>query len=388
MSNILIIGVFEGLFLAMLLITKKKRTISDRILALFFIVFALSTGLSYLETYNRNNGFPYPVFILTAAPFLLLHGPVLWLYIKSHTDQFFKFKAVYLLNLIPFAAMLIHHAVAFYTLSDVEKIHLVQTESFKQNISYLIFVMAIAISPVIYFYLGIKQIDRYKLKIEGYFSQEKGKDLKWLKVIIGSWLILYCIINSFFIADLFIPVASFGTMQFFSFVAGAIYVVFIGFFGLKQENVFLTQPIQIDLEKVVRNQLRDNYEKIVSVSEDKFVQELIGYMNDQKPYLEPELTIKMLSDRLNVSSEYFSEVINNNLNKNFFDFINYYRIEEFKTRCREERYRNLTILGIAFDCGFNSKAAFYRAFNKNVGMSPSAYILVVSQKSETLFPGK
>ncbi len=378
MINILLIGVFEGLFLAMLLFTKKNKTISDSILSLFFIVFSLNIGLSYLDVYNRNHGYPYPAFILTAAPFLLLHGPLLWLYIKSYTDQFFRFKPIYLLNLIPFAAMVLQHTFEIYILPVNEKIELVQTESFKHFLSYYIFVVAISISPIIYFYFGLQAIHRYKLKIEGYFSQKEGIDLRWLKVIIGTWLILYCIVNVFFIADLFVDVAPFRIMQFVSFAAGAVYIIFIGFFGLKQENIFLTQTIKLDLEKEAISLLHDNYEKPVSASENEFVKLLLNHMREQRPYLEQEITIKKLSDQLNVSAEYLSEIINTDLNKNFFDFINHYRIEAFKTQFKNEKNKNLTIIGIANDCGFNSKAAFYRAFNKNVGMSPTEYIQGIS----------
>ncbi len=374
MTNILLIGVFEGLFLAMLLFTKKRKTISDKILSLFFIVFSLNIGLSYIDAYNRNHGFPFPVFILTAAPFLLLHGPLLWLYIKSLTDQFFRFKPIYLLNLIPFAAMEIQHTVTFYILPASEKIELVQTESFKYSLSYYIFVSAIAISPIVYFYFGLRSINRYKLKIKGYFSQKEGTDLRWLKVIIGSWLILHCIVNTFFVADLFVPVSSFWLMQYFSFIIGAVYIVFIGFYGLKQENIFLAHTIQIDLEKEARKHLKDNYEKPVTAAENEFIKQLLSHMSEHKPFLEPEITIKMLSDQLNVSPEYFSEIINTDLNKNFFDFINYYRVEEFKYQCKDEKNKILAIIGIAYNCGFNSKATFNRVFKKSTGLTPSEYI--------------
>jgi len=374
MTNILLIGVFEGLFLAMLLFTKKRKTISDKILSLFFIVFSLNIGLSYIDAYNRNHGFLYPIFIFTAAPFLLLHGPLLWLYIKSLTDQFFKLKPVYLLNLIPFAAMVIHHTVAFYILPASEKIQIVQTESFKHDLAYYVFVLSIAVSPVIYFYFALRSINRYKLKIESYYSQKTGIDLKWLKVIVGSWLFMQLIVNAFFIADLFVPVASFGVMQFFSFVTGAIYVVFIGFYGLKQENVFLTHTIQINLEKEAGNQLKNNYEKPVTAAENEFIKQLLNHMSEHKPYLEPEITLKILSTQLKVSAEFLSEIINTDFNKNFFDFINYYRIEEFKSQIKNEKNKKLTIIGIAYDCGFNSKATFNRVFKRSTGLTPSEYI--------------
>jgi len=373
MINILLIGVFEGIFLAALLYTKKKRSVSDFILASFFLVFAVNILLSYIEAYNRQNGFPYPAFIFTAAPFLLLHGPLLWLYVKSLTDQYFRFKPLYLLTLLPFAAMIVDQSINVYGLPTQQKIDFVMSEAFKKMFSYPLFLLLIALTPIFYFSLGIKLIKGYKDKIENYFSQTSGIDLKWLNLILISWISLCIVINSFFVIDLFVPIAPFGLMQFLSFVVAAVYVVFIGFYGLRQDNIFLTRTINLNLEKTIAHQ-PDSYSKPLKEDEKAFIQSLLKYMSEQKPYLQPEITLKGLSDELNVSSEYLSEIINTDLNKNFFDFINYYRIEEFKNQCKNNKNKHLNIIGIAFNCGFNSKATFNRVFKKATGLTPSEYI--------------
>jgi AraC-like DNA-binding protein len=373
MINILIIGVFEGIFLAALLLTKKRRTISDTILATFFLIFSLNIFLSFMEAYNRQNGFPYPIFILTAAPLLLLHGPFLWLYIKSLTDQYFRIKPKYYLNLIPFLALLLQHSLTIYILPTENRIEYVQNEIFKQTFAYPFFIVLIALSPIAYFYLGLRLIRQYKQKIEGYFSQTAGIDLKWLRMIFGSWISISVLINSFFIIDLVYPIAPFGMMQFFSFVIAAIYVIFIGFYGLRQENVFLTNSINLNLE-VATAQPVDSYSKPLKEDEKEFIQTLLKHMNEHKPYLQSEITLKALSDELKVGTEYLSEIINNDLNKNFFDFINHYRIEEFKNQSKNEKNKHLNIIGLAFNCGFNSKATFNRVFKNSTGLTPSEYI--------------
>lgn len=373
MINILIIGIFEGLFLAALLLSKKRKNISDKILASFFLLFALNIFLSFMEAYNRSNGFPYPKFIFTAAPLLLLHGPFLWLYIKSLTDQYFRFKPIYLLTLLPFLAMILQHSLYIYILPADERIAYIQSEAFKNTFSYPFFLSLIALTPIFYFSIGLRLINRYKKKIEGYFSQTSGIDLKWMNLILKSWISLCIIINSFFIIDLVYPIAPFGMMQFFSFVTAAIYIIFIGFYGLKQENVFLTNSINLNLA-VAAEHPTDSYSKPLKDEEKEFIQMLLKHMNEQKPYLQPEITLRALSDELKVSSEFLSEIINNNLNKNFFDFINHYRIEEFKNQSKNEKNKHLNIIGLAFNCGFNSKATFNRVFKKSTGLTPSEYI--------------
>jgi len=96
-------------------------------------------------------------------------------------------------------------------------------------------------------------------------------------------------------------------------------------------------------------------------------------MNESKPYLDPDLTLAGLSAMLNLPQHHLSRVINEHYGNNFFDFINRYRIEEVKQRIPDPAYGNLTLLGIAFDCGFNSKSAFNRLFRKYTGITPSEY---------------
>ncbi len=101
-------------------------------------------------------------------------------------------------------------------------------------------------------------------------------------------------------------------------------------------------------------------------------------MEREHPYLDPEINITKLSRMLDVRPEYLSEVLNDKLGQNFFDFINRYRIEAFKTQCISETNKHLSIVGIAYSCGFNSKASFYRAFKKFEGKTPIAYMQSVS----------
>lgn len=96
-------------------------------------------------------------------------------------------------------------------------------------------------------------------------------------------------------------------------------------------------------------------------------------MQQEKPYLESELTLSDLARQLHITSSLLSQIINVGFNKNFNDFVNAYRIEAFKIRLQKSDYQHLTLLGIALECGFNSKATFNRAFKKHTGQSPSEY---------------
>lgn len=96
-------------------------------------------------------------------------------------------------------------------------------------------------------------------------------------------------------------------------------------------------------------------------------------MRERKPYLESQLTIKDLADTLQVNPKHLSQVINEQLDQNFFNYINSYRVNEVKNRIADPDYRHLTVLGIALDCGFNSKSSFNSVFKKITGQTPTSY---------------
>src|SRR5690625_7676704 len=96
-------------------------------------------------------------------------------------------------------------------------------------------------------------------------------------------------------------------------------------------------------------------------------------MIKEKPYLESDLTLPKLAEGLNVFTHHLSQVINEVHDKNFFNFINKYRIEEVKRKIQDPKFKNYTLLGIAYESGFNSKSAFNRAFRNFTGTTPSKY---------------
>lgn len=101
---------------------------------------------------------------------------------------------------------------------------------------------------------------------------------------------------------------------------------------------------------------------------------LLKIMEDEKPFLESDLNITKLSYSLSISPSYLSQVINEKLERNFYDLINFYRIEEAKRRLIDPAYKNLTVLTIAYDVGFNSKSTFNTSFKKYMNLTPSQYL--------------
>jgi AraC-like DNA-binding protein len=103
-----------------------------------------------------------------------------------------------------------------------------------------------------------------------------------------------------------------------------------------------------------------------------YLDRLTLFMQREKPYLNPELTIGELAEKTSIPRRYLSQIINESLNRNFFDFVNSYRIDEAKTLLGvPESEKN--VLEILYDSGFNSKSVFNAAFKKFTSMTPRQY---------------
>ena len=99
----------------------------------------------------------------------------------------------------------------------------------------------------------------------------------------------------------------------------------------------------------------------------------------ERLFLDPNLTLKVVADRLNTNIKYLSQVVNHHMGINFQTFINQLRIDEVKRKMKEEKYRNLTLFGIALQCGFKNKSTFYKVFKDIVGRTPKEFLRTKEQ---------
>lgn len=370
-----LIGIFEGLLLYFLILSKKKKSISDYILSAIFLLFSVYLGLLYIELYNRNNNYPYPSFIHSSVPIIYLYGPLIWIYVKSLTDQKFKLQFKYLVHLIPCLAFIVYLYFEVYRLPAGQKILSDSAEIFKKEIVYPVSIIGIALSTQGYFIAALVKIRKFNLHLKSYFSKVENIDLKWMKFFLVTTIFFFASFSILYIFDFTFNMISYNSQEQFVFILANIYIPVIGFYGHWQGNVFTKNVITVDLD---RNTDGDYIKKTVDKT-DESVNFLMEYMKSKKPYLDPEIHLAKLSSELNISPEFLSNIINDKLNRNFFDFINYYRIEEFKEKCKTPENKKLTILAIAFSCGFNSKATFNRVFKKVTGYTPRQYINEVSE---------
>ena len=212
---------------------------------------------------------------------------------------------------------------------------------------------------------------------------------KWIKTYLYSFLLMLMLPIAFDLLCLIFPnLNSYkGSWWFFLFFSFIMYYIAITGYSNQvvakipfKISVFDKQPVLLLSEN--KNQFTEEvidvehelFEEKLSPELDIWKQKIEDLLVEHKLYQNPELTLSHLAQKLETNAAVISKTINQGFQLNFNDFINQYRIEAVKIAFNSNEHKKSTLLGIAFDAGFNSKATFNRAFKKNTGLSPKKYI--------------
>ena len=361
------IGISISFFLSFILLTKKKVNLSDKILATWLFFIALH--LSFYVIALTNHFLKFPFILGLDKPISISHGAFIYLYTLSLTSPY-KLNWKNFIHFIPaFLSLLILTPVLI--LSSEEKILVYQNNGAPYtNLFYILFIATIVFG-IFYSILSFRRLQIHKKNLANNFSYTEKINLKWL---------LYLIIGISFVWLIVI----FGNDELI-FTAAVAYVLYIGYFGIKQVGIFTNPSLVVDYKEENSIEIDTNsipvdekpkYENsMINIEQLKEIHiQLEQLMNTKKVYLTAELTLSMLAEMLDIHPNLLSEVINRIEKKNFFDYINTLRVEEFKSRIHLAKNQNFTLLALAFDCGFNSKTSFNRNFKSITGKSPTEYL--------------
>ncbi|MCK5087369.1 MAG: AraC family transcriptional regulator, partial [Melioribacteraceae bacterium] len=316
-----------------------------------------------------------PKLMFTLEGIQLLLFPVYYLYAKYLEGFSEKFSNFDLLHLFPFLVYKIF-LLPYYFMTH-EQILTFQNSLIIEDhpFQYIVLNWIIIIQGLVYMILVLNVTKKYELRIKEMYSSISKIKLDWLKnaTYLALFItIVFMIENILQLSGIYIS-ESFG----FSSLMAAIYIYTIGYMGLSRSGVFteLVQIESMDLDNNIKQSNIERYEKsgLSIENAEMYQKKLLSIMESEKPYMNSNLTLGDLAALLSISSHNLSEIINTKEKKNFFDFINHYRIEETKRELINPKKGNLTILAIAMDAGFNSKTSFNTLFKKYVGMTPTQY---------------
>jgi AraC-like DNA-binding protein len=372
-------GVGLAFFLTLLLVSKGKKTIADKILTGWLFIITVHLFLFYLLKTER-----YPQLLGTQIPFPLLHGPFLYLYTIALTNRAVSLRFS-LLHFAPFLAVLVY-LIPFFGLSTEQKIFVFKNHGVGYEVFNTINLYLIIGSGVFYVILSSVALRKHRVSIEQEFSSIEKINLQWLQYLI-YWIGAIWILVIFGLDD-------------FVFGLAVLFVLFIGFFGIRQVGIFHSPQLlsqsnnekatplvseEIENKAIAEYQLQAETEKrkykksgLSIEGSETLHRDLSIIMSTEKLFRESELSLTELARRLNTQPNYLSQVINEREGKIFYDYVNSIRIEEFKRLAVLPESRKYTLLALAQQCGFNSKSSFNRYFKKVTGQSPSEFMKTVS----------
>lgn len=380
MTSILLISAFLALFLAALVFFLKRKTFGDYLLATWLIFIAIHMVIEYLQFYNYDHDYPWPWLISINFSFAAFHPVFIFLYILSYVRPERKhFKLLF--HALPILVINLILLNTFYLKPDEEKIasfnFAIDGSGYSNPGLELSFYLVICVI-LAYLIASYWLLRKHTINVRNQFSTLEGVDLRWLKVVLYSTgiiliaaIILEWISNN---SDLISPM--FSSTVIFIFILLAI--CYIGIHGIRQSEIFIDSPGLINEEKYTAPAIKEDSFSGTGIIhldrvDDEKYERLIRFMEDEKPYLDYELNLPGLSKKLGFKSHYLSQLINQKSRKNFFDFVNTYRVNEFKKRARQPDCRLYTLLSLAYDCGFNSKTTFNRVFKNHTGHTPSEF---------------
>lgn len=373
---IFVVGIGLSFFLAILLIAKKPKSFSDQILTFWMILIALHL-LSFYHHSDTELIQKYPHFLGTTIPFPLMQGVFLFWYVASLTGNLPKKKIFMFLHLIPAIIDYIILSFLWFFLDAETKLQLhksIQNLYLEYVISHMILTI---ISGVVYITWSLFLLSNHKKRIRDNFSDLEKVNLNWLRIMIYGiaviWLAIF--LQNFLLTEQ-LNQSVFGKDRLiFSTVVA--FVAILGYFGIQQTSIF-TKTSSLETKKELPKPKKANirYAKsgLKEAQAKALKEQLIFAMQNEKLYLKRDLSLKELATKFSIHSNYLSQVINEHFGKNFYDFINEYRIDAFKKLVQKPENKNLTILAIAYDCGFNSKSSFNKYFKKSTGITPSEFV--------------
>jgi len=365
--HILFLAVYFGIPMSLfLLLVKSYKSKANIFLGLLILFFTIYSFPHYLFGIGALEYFPHTIKMGVSTGLLL--GPLTYFYIKSCTQENFEFGKWDWLHLLPFVADTIMH-IPYYVLSAAEKIEIYKDLFFNGIHTELPIVQLLrVVSVVIYTVLGIRLTFNYR---EHLSNTTSAIDKAYYK-----WLISFCLVILFPIICLILfALTGFDVINKNIIILGFLLPILSSFFAaLFKPELFHSFPHRMP-EPESKEEQKKKYETstLQEKQKEKLVEKLLAFLTTDKPYLEAELTIAELAERVDIPAHYLSQIINEKLDCSFLDFINEYRVEEAKEKLRDENYENYTIISVAYEVGFNSKSAFYNAFRKFTGRTPSQF---------------
>jgi len=368
LHTVILLGAVQGFIMAGLLFFSKKKQLANKLLAALILFISLACFNLY-GNYIDWFGSPVVRFLADLIPLVIVmpFGPLMYFYMQASLDPYFKITKgrrrqfnLVIIDLVPCLTVLVYFVGfvanqvsdpkpwgwfidAYNTYADIPR---------WASITY-------------YLWLSYKYLAAQKIK-NNISADNPPADFKWMQQFVRVFLVFQCI-WFLYLVPYVIPKYSDALLNAVDwypiYIPMAIMIYWLGIKGYMVSHAAAptpkkTAPIQAILSPPAVQQAVTVLEKA---------------MQQDKLYLNPGLNLDMVAEHTGLPQKTISAVLNQHVNTSFNEFVNGYRVEAFKEKVLQPGMENLTIAGVAYECGFNSQATFQRTFKQITGMSPSEF---------------
>lgn len=373
-TMILIIAAIFALIVGIILFIKSGRTNqASRLMAFWLIILGIEVFARAI-VFNRAAFQAMPKLFVIPGTLMYFCIPIYILFTKSLLELKLAWKPY--IKYILFIPGISYSLFLLITYAPMEKeafIYYIQDFKF-EKIQTISTIAGFAFNACMFYIIG---------KISGMRSTSKDKELIKQKKDVINVLLVFLLIAIALWGTIILLGIYFGSLDALEdyrfvlhFLSDSMWFI-IAFGGLTIGVMTLYLPKVFTITEMSKAAIKIPVdESPINPSQPKNkekLEQILTFMDINKPYLDSKLTLSGLSEKLSISSHNLSKIINEEFGKNFNDFVNGYRIKEFKKIILEGEHPNLTLLSYGYMVGFNSKTSFNRSFKRITGQTPSDF---------------
>ncbi|MBW3524622.1 AraC family transcriptional regulator [Chryseobacterium sp. NKUCC03_KSP] len=362
-----LIGIFLVLFLALFLLTvKTKHKLGNRLFAFFLIGNAIDACKYFIhhipENFINLEVFRWSIVYLVPASF--------YFYVMSVCYSNFRLKTKHLLHFIPFIAYNLYLMSGIYFENTDMKLHFIKGMNQMPINHFFQFLFELLFQ--VYFIASFLVIRKSKTVYLENYTNPNISVINALYKITTVYYLLHFLVLLRWLVTFTIGLGEVRqwivTLDGFSFLFCTCWYLFI---ALNDPEFF--RGVNSHLKPITETVTKQKPSPIIDDEKNKQIEFLKEFMIEKEPYLDSSLTIQDLSEQVKMPVKDLSALINLYMNKHFFDLINEYRIEKAKEILKDPLQKELTILEILYQVGFNSKSSFSTSFKKHTGKTPTEF---------------
>ncbi|MGC1503502.1 MAG: AraC family transcriptional regulator [Sulfitobacter sp.] len=378
-------------FCANSLLLRRKHRWVNWPLALFFLIQSITLLPIVLVKLDAGNrlGFFHLALEFLETPLTMMQAPLFWLYIRGLTSEDGNRNIRYIsLHLFPIGLAVFVY-VLFLMLPDGAAEQLEQGEVTAQSavfVLYCLFALLILFYTqiAVYLVMSIRLLTAYKTRLKDLFASTEDRELTWLWWISGAAGIYWAFSTLQLVTALFdirMLQLDMETSIYITAIFTVPFMWIIALWGLRQQPGLARVPNGIIQETPPRPVRTTKYERSALTSDhaNRIASKIEAAMQKDLLYRDPNLSLWDLAKHIAVTSNYVSQTLNETLGESFFDYVNRKRIKDAQ---QQMQTTDQTVLVIAYDVGFNSRSAFYRAFKREAGQTPSAWRTVQDTRQD------